>query len=236
MFKIGMEDNAGEVYLLRYQPARHRQRHPYRSAAVHKADTPVNTHTPAAQDSTIQAAGVMLDESNHDSQTNGHTYALGHDDLADDDAAAPWPLFSSSCTPGSQAHTQATHLHTEHAQPQRAQTTRAQPQHARTDSSLVSGSLYTNGQAMQAAQVHSQAVLGEQIAAHNGRLVAEPNGMQLHLAVYCLAGRRFVSRQEFIDCHRLIDLSDNAYVPMPPRLPPQQGSACRHEVCILVPR
>lgn len=229
MFKIGIQDDAGEIYLLRYQPATERQKHAYGSTALHKPGMTDDRHAAFAE-SANNVSGAILESPVHISQTDWHTHALGHDVLADDDAAAPWPLFSSSITAGNSAQTQGTHKQTQHAQ----------TQYAQTDSTMLPETINTNGHAMQSAQVSSQAACDGHIAAHNSSMVSEPNGMQLHLAVYCLAGKCFVSRQEFISRHRLIDLQDNAYVPMPrglpQRLPPQQGSACRHEVCMFVGR
>lgn len=255
MFKIGIQDDAGEIYLLRYQPATERQKHASGSTALHKPGMTDDQHAAFAE-SADNVSGVILETPVHISQTNKHTHAFGHDVLADDDAAAPWPLFSSSITAGDSAQTQGTHTQTQHAQTHHAQTQHAQTQHAQThhaqtqhaqthqaqtqyaqtDSTRLPETINNNGHAMQSAQVSSQAAFDGQIAAHNSSMISEPNGMQLHLAVYCLVGKRFVSRQEFISRHRLIDLQDNAYVPMPrgpsQGLPPQQGSACRHEVWV----
>lgn len=123
MFKIGIQDDAGEIYLLSYQPATERQKHAYGSMALHKPGMTDNRDAAFAE-SADNVSGVILQNPVHISQTNKHTHALGRDVLAGDDAAAPWPLFSSSITAGNSAQTQGTHTQTQHAQTHHADTAR----------------------------------------------------------------------------------------------------------------
>lgn len=62
--------------------------------------------------------------------------------------------------------------------------------------------------------------------------MSESRGLSLHMAVYSVADRRLVSKQEFVDSHRLISLQDNVYVPMQSSLPLQTPRHWKHKVHI----
>ena len=62
-------------------------------------------------------------------------------------------------------------------------------------------------------------------------------GLQLHMAVYCLAEKRCIDRHEFLDSHRLVTLQDNPYIPMPAGLTGSKSRSWKHQVsAYILPR
>ena len=55
-------------------------------------------------------------------------------------------------------------------------------------------------------------------------------GLALHMAMYSLADRSFVSKQQFMEDRRLISMQSNAYVPMHSSSPLQMSKAWKHQV------
>ena len=282
MFKIGMQDDVGEVYLFKYQPAIRIRRGLTPSAykVTHKvcmiddkldpeddrygdiaeptADQRSADETfPAVPDHTYgngtdprdQAGPIIGDDSvplgqHNINATHGHSAfrktQLHHNHRGEaaltahspsqqpfhvleripgdhphtDEAAAPWPLFTSTSPSGRTA----------------------QMQHAQTDvkqSTPPATPLPTPPAPPAVAPWGHDQANTDGIVAHTSRIASEPNSMQLHVAVYSLARRQFVSRAEFLGSHRLISLDDNCFVPMPDRLrsPELKGVNSKHEVC-----
>ncbi len=54
--------------------------------------------------------------------------------------------------------------------------------------------------------------------------------LSLHIAMYNVAERQLIDRQDFVESRKLVSMQNNSYVPMQSNLPPQIAKRCKHQV------
>ena len=54
--------------------------------------------------------------------------------------------------------------------------------------------------------------------------------LSLHIAMYNVAERRLIGRQDFVESRKLVSMQNNSYVPMQSNLPPQIAKRWKHQV------
>lgn len=54
--------------------------------------------------------------------------------------------------------------------------------------------------------------------------------LSLHVAMYNVAERRLIDRQDFVESRKLVSMQNNSYVPMQSNLPPRIAKRWKHQV------